>query len=203
MWRRLLGWNRSDEPMPEAQREHPEALLRRVESRVLRPLAQQLGGDEHSRYRGPGVQLDELREYQPGDDVRRIDWNVTARAQQPYVREAYVERALDVWLLVDVSASVDWGTAECLKRDRALELAAVAGRLLGRNGNRVGAVWFAERPLAFVAPCRGVTHARRPGQALLYNSGNLGLSGCRRVAAGAATTGTAPRSDRRASRGPA
>ncbi len=161
MWRRLLGWNRSDEPTQEAQREHPEALLRRVEWHVLRPLAQQLGGDERSRYRGPGVQLDELREYQPGDDVRRIDWNVTARAQQPYVRESYVERALDVWLLVDVSASVDWGTAECLKRDRALELAAVAGRLLGRNGNRVGAVWFAERPLAFVAPAAGRPHLLR------------------------------------------
>src|ERR687894_369376 len=91
----------------------------------------------------------------PGDDVRRIDWNVSARAQQPYVRESYVERGLDVWLLVDLSASIDWGTAECLKRDRALELAALAGRLLGRNGNRVGALWFAERPLAFVPPAAG------------------------------------------------
>jgi len=171
MWRRLLGtarqgrWpygrGRSDQPTPEAQREHPEALLRRVEWRVLRPLAQQLGGDERSRYRGRGVQLDELREYQPGDDVRRIDWNVSARAQQPYVRESYVERGLDVWLVVDVSASVDWGTAECLKRDRALELAAVAGRLLGRNGNRVGALLFAERPLAFVPPAAGRPHLLR------------------------------------------
>lgn len=166
MWRRLLGWGRSDEPTIEAQREHPEALLRRVEWRVLRPLAQQLGGDESSRYRGPGVQLDELREYQPGDDVRRIDWNVSARAQQPYVRESYVERGLDVWLVVDVSASVDWGTAECLKRDRALELAAVAGRLLGRNGNKVGALWFADRPLAFVPPAAGRQHLLRMLDAL-------------------------------------
>ncbi len=142
-------------------REPMEALLRRLRWTMLRPLATRLGGDERSLVRGPGLELAELREYQPGDDVRHIDWNLTARADRPYVREAHVERALDVWLLVDVSSSVDWGTAECLKRDRALEFAAVASHLLGRHGNRIAALLFAERPLGFVPPGAGRAHLLR------------------------------------------
>lgn len=135
-----------------------DALLRRLQWTVLRPLARHLGGEERSRLRGPGMDLADLREYQPGDDVRRIDWNATARADRPYVREAFAERALDAWLLLDVSPSVDWGTAECLKRDRAVELAAVIGQVLGQRGNRVGALLFADRPLGFLPPGRGRTH---------------------------------------------
>jgi uncharacterized protein (DUF58 family) len=111
--------------------------------------------------RGFGAELSEIREYQPGDDVRHIDWNSTARADRPYVREAYVDRALDVWLVLDVSASVDWGTADCLKRERAIEFAAVIGQLLGRHGNRVGALLFADRPLSFIAPSAGRQHMLR------------------------------------------
>ena len=162
MWRRLPGWSRSDELDAGSPRaSDPEALLRRLHWTVLRPLAQRSAATSARCCAAPGLELAELREYQPGDDVRHIDWNVTARADRPYVREAYAERALDVWLLVDVSASVDWGTADCLKRDRALELAAVAGRLLGRHGNRVGALLFAERPLAVVAPAAGRPHLLR------------------------------------------
>jgi uncharacterized protein (DUF58 family) len=142
-------------------REPVEALLRRLQWTIIRPLATRLGGDERSLQRGDGLELEELREYQPGDDVRRIDWNVTARSDRPYVREAFVERALDTWLVVDVSASVDWGTAECLKRDRAVELAGVSGTLLGRQGNRVGALLFADRPLGFLPPGAGRTHLLR------------------------------------------
>lgn len=137
------------------------ALLRRLRWTILRPLASRLGGDERSRARGPGLELAELREYQPGDDVRRIDWNLTARTGRPYVRDAYAERALDAWLLVDVSASVDWGTASCLKRDRAVELAGVAGQVLGGRGNRVGALLFADRPVGFVPPSAGRAHLPR------------------------------------------
>jgi len=136
-------------------RESVDALLRRLRWTVLRPVATRLGGEERSRIRAAGLELAELREYQPGDDVRRIDWNLTARADRPYVREAFAERGLDVWLLIDVSASVDWGTASCLKRDRALELAAVAGQVLGRQGNRVGALLFADGPLGLVPPKAG------------------------------------------------
>jgi uncharacterized protein (DUF58 family) len=143
--------------MPET----PEGLLRRLHWTVLRPLAARLGGDERSLVRGFGLELSELREYQPGDDVRRIDWNTTARTDRTYVREAYAERALDVWLVVDVSPSVDWGTSRCLKRDLATELAATVGLLLGRQGNRIGALQFAERPRALVPPGTGRAHLLR------------------------------------------
>ena len=138
-----------------------DALLRRLHWTVLRPLAAALGGDERSLIRGFGAEMTEVREYQVGDDVRHIDWNITARSDRPFVRESYVDRALDVWLVLDLSASVDWGTAECLKRDRALEFAAVVGQLLGRHSNRVGALLFANSPLTFVAPSAGRAHMLR------------------------------------------
>ena len=136
-------------------------LLRRLDWTVLRPLASLLGGNERSLVRGPGMELDEVRAYQPGDDVRHIDWNITARTDQPFVRQARVERALDVWLLLDVSASVDWGTARCVKRERLVEFAAVAGQVLGQHGNRFGALLFAARPLSFIPPATGRSHLLR------------------------------------------
>jgi uncharacterized protein (DUF58 family) len=160
MWRRRSAES-PPAPPPRRDRETPDGLLRRLHWTILRPLARHLGGDERSLVRGPGIELAEVREYQPGDDVRHIDWKITARTDRPHVREAYAERALDAWLLLDVSASVDWGTTRCLKRDRAIELAGVAGSLLGRHGNRVGALLFAERPLVLVPPGSGRTHLLR------------------------------------------
>lgn len=142
-------------------REHPERLLRRLHWTVLRPLASRWGGIERTRLHGPGIELSEVREYQPGDDPRMIDWNLTARANQPFVRLAPGERALDVWLLVDLSASVDWGTARCLKRERAVELAAVVAELLGRQGNRLGLLFFAEQPLGLLPVGNGRRHRLR------------------------------------------
>lgn len=136
-------------------------LLRRLRWTLARPLATRLGGDERSRLAGPGVEFDSVREYQPGDDVRRIDWNATARADRAYVREARAERAVDVWLVADVSPSIDWGTAECLKRYRAIELAATATQVLGRHGNRLGLLLFADRPLDVVPPSAGRAHLER------------------------------------------
>jgi uncharacterized protein (DUF58 family) len=155
------------------RREPLARLLRRLRWTVHRPLATYLGGEERSLLRGRGVELVEIREYQPGDDVRLIDWNTTARADRAYVREALVERGLDAWLAVDVSGSIDWGTTNCPKRERALELVAVAGELLTRQGNRVGALFFADRPLDVVPPAAGRTALlgmldrlrRRPRQA--------------------------------------
>lgn len=133
-------------------------VLRMLEWKVIRPIARQLGGDSRSLLSGPGMELHGLREYQPGEDVRRIDWNITARMGQPFLRESLVERALDAWLVIDVSASIDWGTALCLKRDRIIEFVAATSQLLGRHGNRVGALLFAERPLRTVPPARGRSH---------------------------------------------
>jgi uncharacterized protein (DUF58 family) len=144
-----------------ADYETPPGLLRRMQWTVLRPLATHLGGDERSLMRGSGMELAEVREYQPGDDVRHIDWNTTARADRPFVRETHTERALDVWLVLDVSASVNWGTAQCLKRDRALEFSAVAGQLFGQRGHRIGAILFADQPVSFMPPGAGRMHLLR------------------------------------------
>jgi uncharacterized protein (DUF58 family) len=112
------------------------------------------------------MELDEVRAYQPGDDIRHIDWNLTARSDEPFVRQARVERALDVWLLLDVSASTDWGTADCLKRERAIEFTTIMSHVLGQRGNRIGALLFAERPLSFIPPGAGRTHTFRMQQAI-------------------------------------
>jgi uncharacterized protein (DUF58 family) len=136
-------------------------MLRRLRWTVLRPLAHRANGDERSRRSGPGIEFAHVREYQPGDDVRRIDWQLTARSDRTYVREAHDERGLDIWLAVDVSPSVDWGTAAGLKRDAATELAAVAGQLLGHRGNRVGLVLFAEQILGIVPPGVGQQYLER------------------------------------------
>jgi uncharacterized protein (DUF58 family) len=141
--------------------EPTRTLLRRLRWAVVRPLARRFNGDERSRLLGPGVEFASVRDYQPGDDVRRIDWNLTARTNTPFVREAQADGSLDVWLVVDVSGSVDWGTGECLKRYRAIELAAVTVQLLGRHGNRVGLLLFADRPLGTVPPGSGRAHLER------------------------------------------
>jgi uncharacterized protein (DUF58 family) len=136
-------------------------LARRLRWTVLRPLARRANGDERSRMSGPGLEFAQVREYQPGDDVRRIDWQLTARSDRPYVREAHDERGLDIWLVVDVSPSVDWGTAQGLKRDLAVELSALAGELLGQRGNRVGLILFAEHIVGIVPPGAGHAHVER------------------------------------------
>src|SRR6202165_1168951 len=113
-------------------------LLRRRRWSVIKPLATRLNGDERSRRVGAGVEFAGVRDYQPGDDVRRIDWNLTARANSPFVREAQVEAALDVWLVADVSGSVDWGTGFVMCGTRGRSPGGVRGRLGGRASDWVG-----------------------------------------------------------------
>jgi uncharacterized protein (DUF58 family) len=134
-----------------------DELLRRLRWPVLRRLAVHPGGDELSRLRGAGIEYADVREYQPGDDPRSIDWNLTARSDRTYVRESVPDRGADVWLLVDTSRSLDWGTARCLKRQLVLELTAAAGQLLVKHGNRIGAVLFDQHVQAVVRPAPGRT----------------------------------------------
>ena len=123
-------------------RESSEALLKRLEWTVLRRLDGLLQGDHRTLMRGAGLDLADLREYQHHDDVRHIDWNVTARLQQPYVRQFTEDRELSAWFLVDLSASVDFGSNRFTKRAVAREFVAVLARLLTRHGNRVGALLY-------------------------------------------------------------
>lgn len=118
-------------------------------------------GEYSSVFKGRGVEFSEVREYQPGDDVRTIDWNVTARRGTPYVKRFTEERELTVILAVDGSASTRFGTQGQLKRERAAEIAAVLGLAASRNNDRAGALLFAEGIEAFIPPRKGKTHVLR------------------------------------------
>src|SRR5256884_4762017 len=117
-----------------------ELVLNRMQLLVTRKLDGLLQGDYLGLLPGPGTEAGESREYRPGDDVRRMDWPVTARTLVPHVRQTVADRELETWLAVDMSASLDFGTARCLKRDLALAAAAAMSHLTVRGGNRVGAV---------------------------------------------------------------
>ncbi|MGB3024225.1 DUF58 domain-containing protein [Paradevosia shaoguanensis] len=134
---------------------HPaEAVLRRLEWTVIRRLDGLLQGDYRSLFRGFGIDFADLREYQPHDDVRLIDWNVTARTQTPHVRVYNEDREVTAWFLLDLSPSVDFGSREVNKRQVLAEFTAVLARLLTRQGNRVGAIGF-NGVSDFVIPPRG------------------------------------------------
>lgn len=120
----------------------PEAILRRLELTVIRRLDGLLHGDYRTLFRGLGIDLADLREYQYEDDVRHIDWNVTARLQTPYVKEFYEERELTAWFLLDLSPSEDFGSQQVTKRSQAIELTTILASVLGRHGNRVGALFY-------------------------------------------------------------
>ncbi|MBM3355683.1 MAG: DUF58 domain-containing protein [Betaproteobacteria bacterium] len=140
-------------PTAPRPRSDPEVLLKRLEWTVLRRLDGLLHGDYRTLMRGFGLDLADLREYQYHDDVRHIDWNVTARLQVPYVREFHEERELTAWFLLDLSPSVDFGSV-AKKRSLSEEFVAVLARLMTRHGNRVGALLYGDK-LDTVVPARG------------------------------------------------
>jgi uncharacterized protein (DUF58 family) len=150
-----------------------DALLKRLEWTVIRRLDGLLQGDYRTLWRGAGLDLADLREYQHGDDVRHIDWNVTARLQVPHVRQFTEDREVAAWFLIDLSASVDFGSDVRAKRGVAREFTAVLARLLTRHGNRVGALLYGTEVDTVVPARAGRTHvlnllqrmAQRPAQA--------------------------------------
>lgn len=160
-------------PESEASIAGTDALLLKLEWTVIRRLDGLLQGDYRTLWRGAGLDLADLREYQHHDDVRHIDWNVTARLQQPYVRQFAEERELSAWFLVDLSASVDFGSDTRTKRSVAREFVGVLARLLTRHGNRVGALFYGTEVDTVIPPRAGrlqVLHlmqrmARRPAEA--------------------------------------
>jgi uncharacterized protein (DUF58 family) len=123
----------------------PEQILRRLEWTVIRRLDGLLHGDYRTLFRGFGLDLADLREYQYHDDVRHIDWNVTARLGTPYVREYHEDRDVTAWFLLDLSPSIDFGSREVRKRAVENEFVALLARLLIRHGNRVGALFYGDR----------------------------------------------------------
>ncbi|MGQ0568293.1 MAG: DUF58 domain-containing protein [Armatimonadota bacterium] len=139
----------------------PEQLLRRLEFTIVRRLDGFLFGDYRGIFYGPSLDLAEVREYQPGDEVRRIDWNVTARMSRLFVRQYLEERELTAWLLVDLSPSMAFGTRRRLKRELAVEFAGVASYIITRHGDKVGAIGFPATGAPLVPPRTGRRHALR------------------------------------------
>jgi uncharacterized protein (DUF58 family) len=135
--------------------------IRRIEIRTRLILESGIGGAYHAVFKGRGMEFAEVREYTPGDEVRTIDWNVTARMGAPYVKKFVEERDLTLMLLVDVSGSQDFGSRYLVKRDYAAELAAVLAFSAVANHDRVGAVLFSDRIERYVPPGRGRDHALR------------------------------------------
>jgi uncharacterized protein (DUF58 family) len=136
----------------------PEALLTRLEWTVLKRLDGLLHGDYRTLQRGQGLDLADLREYQFHDDVRHIDWNVTARMATPYVREYNEERDLSAWFLLDLSGSVDFGSGQATKSNVSAEFVATLARVLTRHGNRVGALLYGSGVDAIVPARSGRRH---------------------------------------------
>jgi uncharacterized protein (DUF58 family) len=132
----------------------PERVLLRLEWQVIRRLDGLLQGDYRSLFYGYGVDFADLREYQPGDDIRYIDWNVTARMDTPYIRQYVEDREITAWFLLDMSPSMDFGTAQSLKRSMLIDFVTTVARLLTRHGNRVGAIFYGSR-VEHTIPPRG------------------------------------------------
>jgi uncharacterized protein (DUF58 family) len=132
----------------------PERILQRLDWKVIRRLDGLLQGNYRTLFYGYGVDLADLREYQPGDDIRYIDWNVTARMDAPYIRQYAEDREINAWFLLDLSPSVDFGTVERQKRSMLIDFVTTMARLLTRHGNRVGAIFYGSR-IEHTVPPRG------------------------------------------------
>ena len=147
--------------LTDEQIEEMMARVRKLELKARRLVRESFSGEYLSSFRGQGLDFDDFREYQHGDEVRFIDWNVTARMNSPFVRKFREERELAVILAVDVSGSADYGSVSLSKREVAAETAAVLGFSALHNGDKVGLLIFADEPLLFIPPEKGSRHLLR------------------------------------------
>jgi uncharacterized protein (DUF58 family) len=158
--------------MPKAPLESTKLIMgrmRQLEIRTRRMVNDGLAGAYHSVFKGRGMDFDEVREYSPGDEVRTIDWNVTARAGRPFVKKYTEERELTIFLIVDVSASGAFGSGAMSKRDLAAELASVLAFSAIRNSDKVGLLLYSDRVERFLAPKKGRRHVLRVVRDALYH----------------------------------
>lgn len=143
--------------------------IRRIEITTSRLVNESLAGEYHSVFKGQGMEFDEVREYQHGDDIRNIDWNVTSRAGHPFIKRYVEERELTVMLLVDSSASGAFGSASKMKGEIAAEISALLAFSAIQNSDRVGAMLFTDRVEKFIPPRRGRKHVLRVIRELLFH----------------------------------
>jgi uncharacterized protein (DUF58 family) len=154
----------------------PDSVLRRLEWRVIRRLDGRMQGDYRTLFGGAGIDVRDLRDYEYGDEVRHIDWNVTARMDTPFVREHFEERELTCWMLLDRSPSMRFGAVERPKELVMAELATTLARLFTRGGNRIGAILY-NNEVEKVLPARsGRNQVLCLTQALLTPAPNTGTS---------------------------
>ena len=142
--------------------------IRQIELRTNRLVTETLAGQYHSVFKGQGMNFDEVREYQPGDDVRAIDWNVTARMNHPFIKKFVEERELTVMLVVDVSGSGLFGSRDQSKRELAAEIASVLAFSAIRNNDKVGLLLFTDDVEKFIPPRKGRGHVLRVIREVLY-----------------------------------
>ncbi|MEO5716172.1 MAG: DUF58 domain-containing protein [Luteolibacter sp.] len=147
--------------LTDQQIEEMMARVRKLELKARRLVRESFSGEYLSSFRGQGLDFDDFREYQHGDEVRFIDWNVTARMNAPFVRKFREERELSVVIAVDVSGSADYGSVSLSKREIAAETAAVLGFSALHNGDKVGLLVFANEPILFIPPEKGSRHLLR------------------------------------------
>lgn len=142
--------------------------IRRIEITTSRLVTDILSGQYESVFKGRGIEFDEVREYQPGDEIRSIDWNVTARMGHPYIKKYVEERQLTVMILLDASASSYFGTAKRLKNELAAEVSSVLAFAAIQNNDRVGLIVFTDRVEKFIPPRKGLQHVLRVVREALY-----------------------------------
>ena len=143
--------------------------MRQLELRTRRLVNDSLAGSYHSVFKGRGMDFDEVREYSPGDEVRTIDWNVTARAGKTFVKKYTEERELTILLVVDISASGNFGSGPLSKRDLAAELASVLAFSAIRNSDKVGLILYTDRVERYLPPKKGRRHVLRVVRDILYH----------------------------------
>lgn len=153
----------------------PERILHRLDWHVIRRLDGLLQGNYHTLFYGPGLDFADLREYQPEDDIRHIDWNVTARLNDIYVRQYYEEREITAWFLLDISPSMAFGPTDRTKLLVMIDLAATLARLLTRQGNRVGAMLYNGRAGRTIPPLGGQKQVLRLIRELGRGEGQPGV----------------------------
>ena len=142
--------------------------IRQIELRTNRIVTETLAGQYHSVFKGQGMNFDEVREYQPGDDVRAIDWNVTARMNHPFIKKFVEERELTLMLVVDVSGSGLFGSRDQSKRELAAEIASVLAFSAIRNNDKVGLILFSDEVEKFIPPRKGRSHVLRVIREVLF-----------------------------------
>ena len=142
--------------------------IRAIEIRTRHLANSMFAGSYHSAFKGQGMNFEEVREYQPGDEIRAIDWNVTARFGHPYIKQFTEERELNVVLMVDLSASGNYGSRHLSKREIAAEIAATLAFSAIRNGDKVGLLLFTDKVEAFIPPHKGRSHVLRVIREVLY-----------------------------------